>query len=82
MPKLHKDGIWRDLARWGIEWQAIRAYVTPELRRFSWRQPHKWSHLAVNLPVEAAKVAPWLVGHVVYLQACAILGLVGWIIYI
>lgn len=77
--KLHKDGIWRDLERWSIEWTEIRVFIAPDLRRFSWKKPHHWFHLLTNLPVEAAKIAPWLVGHVVVLQGWAILGLGGYI---
>lgn len=75
--KLDKDGIWRDLERWGIEWTDVKVFVRPELKRFQLRKPWEWIHLTTNLPVEAAKIAPWLMGHVVMLETVSILALLS-----
>lgn len=81
MPKLHKDGLARDLKRWKIEAQIVWIHWQPELARFEWRRPWRWFHLTTNLAVEAAEVAHWLVGHVVILQTGAILALAGLLLW-
>jgi len=66
-----KDGLARDLERWKIEWHDIKVFTAADVKRFRWTKPHRWPHLTTNLVVEAAKVAPWFVGHVAMIQAVA-----------
>lgn len=72
MKKLHKDGLARDLKRWQLEWRVLRAALKPELKRFKILKPWKWFHLTTNLYVESSRYAPWLAGHVSYLQSWVI----------
>lgn len=62
------DGAARNFKKMWLEWGTILKGLKPHLER-NWWVP--FSHAQVNLPVEAARLSPYWVGHALYFSAWA-----------